>query len=65
MYTWKFFWGTKILIPAMRVKTANLTWPIIPSAPFFELTRRKVRKIKKFQKGHKYIPKNLFEVQKF
>ena len=49
----------------MRVKTANLTLPEFPSAPFFELTQRKVFKIKKFQKGHKCITKNVFEANKF
>ena len=41
----------------MKVKTAYLTKLKFPSAQFFELTQRKVRKIKKFQKGHECIPK--------
>ena len=45
----------------MRVKTTNLTYPKFPSASFFEWTRKKVRKIKKFQKGHKCIPTNFLE----
>ena len=65
MYTLKIFLGQKNLIPAVRVKTANLTKPKFPSAPFFELTGRKVHKIKKIKKGHKCIPKYFFEVQKF
>ena len=36
----------------MRVKTANLTQPKFPSAPFFKLTGRKVNKMKKVKKGH-------------
>ena len=48
MYTLNIFWGPKILISAVRVKMANLTKPMFPSAPFFELTQRKVCKIKKF-----------------
>ena len=49
----------------MRVKMANLTEPKFPSAPFFLSKQRKVCKIKKCKKGHKYIPKKNFEVQKF
>ena len=60
MDTYKFFWGPKILIPAVRIKIAKF-----PSAPFFEWTRRKVHKIKKFKKGHKCIPKKVSEAQKF
>ena len=44
---------------------ANLTYPKFPSAPLFELTQRKVCKIKKFQKGHKFIPEIFFEAKKF
>ena len=40
----------------MRIKTANLTLPKFPSAPFFECTHRKVHKIKKFKKDHISIP---------
>ena len=53
------------LIPAVRIKTANLSYPNFPSAPFFELTQRKVCKIKKFKKGHKCKPKHFIEAQKF
>ena len=49
----------------MRIKTANLTYPQFPSAPFFELTQRKVRKIKKFKKGHKCISNHFFLGQNF
>ena len=49
----------------MRVKTANLTLPKFPSAPFFEWTQRKVHKIEKFQKGHKCKPKHFFEAENF
>ena len=61
----KIFWGPKVVIPAVRDKTTNLTSPKFPSASFFELTWRKVRKIKKLKKGHYCIPKNFFEAQKF
>ena len=47
MYTLKKFWDSKILIPAVRVETVNLTYSKFPSAPFFELTWKKVCKIKK------------------
>ena len=53
----------KIFIPAVRVKTANLTLPKFPSAPFFELAQRKVHKIEKFKKGHKCKPKIFFQVE--
>ena len=44
---------------------ANLTLPKFPSAPFFELTGRKVQKVKKFDKGHKLIPKNFWRSKNF
>ena len=50
---------------AVTIKTANLTQPKFPSTPFFELTRRKLHKIEKFQKGHKCLPKDFLENQKF
>ena len=49
----------------MRVKTAKLTEPKFPSAKFYELTRRKVGKTKKFHNGHKCIPKIFFEAKNF
>ena len=61
----KDFLGPKILIPAVRVKTAKLTEPKFPTNPFFEKTRRKVLRIKKFKKGHQCIPVKLFKTQKF
>ena len=57
--------SSKNLIPAMRVKTANLTEPKFPSSPFFELTERKVHKIKKFKKGHNCIPRVFFRQKIF
>ena len=60
MYTLTFFWDTKILNPAVRIRTANLTYPKFPSGQFFELTWRKYRKIKKLKKGHECIPKDFF-----
>ena len=65
MYTKKTFWDPKVWIPALRVKTADLTKPKFPSAPFFKLTERKVHKIKKFKKSHKCKPRDFFEVQNF
>ena len=56
----KIFEAQKFLIQSVRVKTANLTEPKFPSPPFFELTQRKVHKIKKFKKGKKCIPKQIF-----
>ena len=38
-----------MLIPAERVKTANLSKPKFPSASFYELTQRKARRIKCFR----------------
>ena len=51
MYAFNIFSGPKILNPAVRVKTTNLTKPKFPSASFFELTQKKVRRIKMFQRG--------------
>ena len=61
----KIFLRSKNFNSSHENKTANQTKPKFPSAPFFELTQRKVRKIKKFKKGHKCIPKIFFEVKKF
>ena len=43
----------------------NLTLPKFPSVPFFELTGKKVQKVKMFDKGYKYIPKNFLRSKIF